>query len=303
MKKSASAAIIERLALENRRVLSDWRATLLLRRATAEISLHERRWSQAPRNVHDISPLLSQMVRRGEIKPLPRLPHLYEVTVPYARTGLVEEPEILMEVHPYAALSHLSALVFHDLTGELSKTIFAMIPADGTAGMLPPGTDAKDWKELTLIPARTPARILNRRVHWMRTTTDRYFGTEQYRPHGFPIRATTPERTLLDGLQQPELCGGVENVLRAWVLARDILDLDALTGYVDRLDIQVLRQRVGFILDELGLTHPTIERWRIHTNRGGSSKLLASAPYAPTFSESWDLSINVPVDVLREGAA
>jgi len=299
MPVTASFAIIEQLARAHRRVLADWRAAVLLRRASRRLSPHERRWTNVPASARAVHPLLEQMVQRGELRTIPDLSRMYEVTVPYVRDGVVEEVEILMEVHPYAALSHLSALVFHDLTDALPKGITAMIPSSGTAGLLPLDTEASDWEGLALAPARVPAAILGRPVHWLRTQGARYFGADVYRPHGYPVRATTMERTLLDGLLDPERCGGLQNVLRSWALARDLLDLDALVALVERFGVAVLRQRVGFVAEELGLAHPAIETWRARARRGGSSRLLGTAPYAPTYSERWNLSINAPIGALR----
>jgi len=174
-----------------------------------------------------------------------------------------------------------------------------MIPSSGTAGLLPLDTEVSDWEGLALAPARVPAAILGRPVHWLRTQGARYFGADVYRPHGYPVRATTMERTLLDGLLDPERCGGLQNVLRSWALARDLLDLDALVALVERFGVAVLRQRVGFVAEELGLAHPAIETWRARARRGGSSRLLGTAPYAPTYSERWNLSINAPIGALR----
>ena len=103
----------------------------------------------------------------------------------------------------------------------------------------------------------------------------------EYQPRGYPVRITTPERTLLDGLLQPQLSGGFENVLRACVAARDTLNLEALLHDVDRFGIGVLRQRVGYILEELGIHHPELYAWQAQAKRGGSSRLVASAPTRP----------------------
>lgn len=252
-------------------------------------------------SVIQIHPILRQMERRAEIRPIPSLKNIYRVTVPYARSGAVEENEILMEIHPYAALSHFSALVFHGLTDELPKVITTLVPTDGIGDMLPSGTTIDDWEGLTLIRGRRPAQILGQSVQWTGTKLARYFGVHEYRPRGYPIRVTTPERTLLDGLLQPAISGGVTNVLKAWATARDTLNLEMLIGYVDRFAINLLRQRVGFILDELELAHPALGAWQARANRGGSSKLSSSEPYASTFSERWNLSLNVPTDVLRDG--
>ncbi|MFN8513366.1 MAG: type IV toxin-antitoxin system AbiEi family antitoxin [Thermomicrobiales bacterium] len=254
-------------------------------------------------HVAEIYPLLRQMRQRGELKPIPGVTYVYQVVVPYATVRPVQEDEILMEVHPYAALAYLSALAFHHLTNELPQSIYALLPADGIGGMLPLGTDERDWKELALIPGRRVPKLLGHHVQWSRVGADKFHGVALYRPNGVPIRVTTPERTLLDGLQRPELSGGIENVLRAWDLARDMLDLDALVREVDQFAVQVLRQRVGYILEELGLTHPALSTWQRSAQRGGSSKLFGPAPYAPTYSERWSLSLNAPVDILHESRA
>lgn len=294
-------ALLEQLANEHRRVVSEWRALILLRRATFDLAPAERRWSRLPREPSDNSPLFRQMQRRGEITSMHGGDHLYEVTVPYARGAHIEEDEVLMEVHPFAALSHLSAFVFHGLTDDLPKGITAMVSLDGRGDLLPIGTEPRDWEGLPIVRGQMPARVLGRPVTWRQVKPERFFGIGVYAPRGYPVRVTTPERTLLDALQAPELSGGMENVLRAWALARDTLDLEVLVHAVDRFDIALLRQRTGFILDELGLSHPRIEEWRHVARRGGSSKLLASAPYSPEYSERWSLSLNAPIAALHNG--
>jgi predicted transcriptional regulator of viral defense system len=284
-------------------VLSDWRALILLRRATYELTSQERRWSHFPQDPHDLTPLFRQMQQRGEIKPIKGMRHLYEVTVPYARQGFIEEEEVLFELNPYAALSHLSALAFHGLTEELPKGITAVISVDGTGGQLPLGTEPRDWEGVSFPNGRTPAKILGRPATWTRVKPERFFGFAVYQPHGYSVRAMTPERSLIDGLREPEFCGGIANVLRAWVFARDTLDLEALVHQVDRFGVAVLRQRVGYVLEELGLPHPLLDEWHRQANRGGSSRLVASAPFVSEFSERWSLSLNGPIQILREDAA
>lgn len=296
--KTAAIAILEQLAAERRRVLSDWRALVLLRRATLATPASARRWEQFPTAVDEVHPILRRMVGRGEVQPIHGLRHVYEVTVPYARLAPLSEEEILMEAHPYAALSHLSALAFHGLTDMLAKELVAIAPTADIPGMYPPGTTAQDWLGLDLIPGRRVKQVLRRPVRWIHIKPERYFGIGHYQPHGYTILVTTPERTLLDALQSPEVSGGLDNVLEAWLLARDTLDVDALVHFVERFDINLLRQRAGFLLEELGLAHAALDRWQALAGRGGSSRLLASAPYASTFSERWNLSINAPVDIL-----
>lgn len=219
---------------------------------------------------------------------------------------MVTEYEALMEVHPYAVISHHSALLYHRLTDISPQKQTVIVPGFDDE-RIPPGTVMGDWESL---PYRyglgwEPKSILKWHMQWIRARPDRYFSFRSYQPSdrsGYAVQVTTPERTLVDVLQEPERGGGIENVLRGWARARDTLNLDVLIEIVEHFNINVLRQRVGFILDRMNLSHPSVEAWRAHAARGGSSRLLASAPYAPAYSERWNLSINTPAIALLESA-
>jgi predicted transcriptional regulator of viral defense system len=301
-KKTLGQALVEEMASENRRVVADWRALLLLRRATLHLPAEQRRWEKSPANLEETRSILRRLVKRGEFQhPEKGLAFLYEARAPYARTGVVSEDELLMEIHPYAALSHITALVFHGMTDELPKEFHVVLPSGGSGGILPPGTRTEDGEDGESAYGRTVDELFGKPVrwHWLSRGSS-LFGTAEYRPRGYPVRVTTPERTLLDGLLHPDWCGGGGKLLRAWVQVRDTLDLEALVELVEQFDVGLLRQRVGFILDELGLEHPRVAQWPAQARRGGSSKLVGSAPFASSYSEKWKLSINAPVDVLRE---
>jgi len=297
---NTATAILSQLATENRRVVSDWRALILLRRATLQIAPARRRWTALPDQVTQMHPLLKQMQRRGELAPIAHTRYLYAVTVPYAQTHTLtmDEHEILMELNPYAALCVLSALAFHNLTTDLPKVLHALVPARGTAGMLPPDTYPDDWEGIASVRGQRPDTIQRHPVQWITASPGRYFGVAEYRPSGYPVRVTTPERTLLDGLLSPEALGGLDTVLRAWRFARDTMNIETLVEYVAQFAVAVLRQRVGFVLEALGMRHPVLDQWQTAVQRGGNSKLLASAPYAPIYSERWALSLNAPLGAL-----
>jgi predicted transcriptional regulator of viral defense system len=303
-KKTFGRALVEEMAAEQRRVVGDWRALLLLRRATRRVPLEERRWSKAPSNVEEVRAILGRLVLNGEFQHPEELPFLYEVCAPYARTGVISEDELLMEVHPYAALSHITALVFHGMTDDFPQELHVILPTEGKGDLLPPGTRIEDWDgpwHAQHAHGRTVDTLFGKPVRWHRLPRgSSVFGTEEYRPRGYPVRVTTPERTLLDGLLHPEWCGGFEKVLLAWLRMRDTLDLEQVVKLVEQFNVAVLRQRVGFILEELGLEHPQVANWPEQAKRGGSSRLVGSAPFATKFSERWKLSINAPIDILHE---
>ncbi len=120
------------------------------------------------------------MRQRDEIKPIAEFAHLYEVTVPYARQGYVDEREVLFEIHPYAALSHLLALAFHGLTDEQPKGMFVTVSADTRGELLPIGTSPLDWEGIPRPGGRKPAKLLGRPIDWLTIKPERFFGFAEY---------------------------------------------------------------------------------------------------------------------------
>jgi predicted transcriptional regulator of viral defense system len=186
------------------------------------------------------------------------------------------------------------------MTEELPKEIHVSVPSDGASGLLPVGTKESDWVSSAFVRGHMAEVIADRPVHWHRLVSKRIFGTAEYDDRGFPVRVTTPERTLLDGLVHPEWCGGFMNVLKAWIAYRDLANVETIVQYVDQFGVAVLRQRAGFLLEQLHLSHPALAQWTKLARRGGSSKLNGGAAFAPSYSDRWQLSINAPLDPLLE---
>jgi predicted transcriptional regulator of viral defense system len=189
------------------------------------------------------------------------------------------------------------------MTEQLPKEIHASVPSDGAGGLLPVGTQESDWGGSALVRGHMADIIADRPVHWHRLVRGRVFGSAEYDNRGYPVRVTTPERTLLDGLVHPEWCGGFTNVLKAWAAYRDLANVETIVQYVNQFGIAVLRQRVGFLLERLHLAHPALAQWTLLARRGGSSKLNGGAAFASKYDERWQLSINAPLEPLSEEQA
>lgn len=106
-------------------------------------------------------------------------------------------------------------------------------------------------------------------------------------------RISKPARTLVDALDRPDLCGGINHVLDVW--------REQAPKYVskifDELETHhspIVKVRAGYILDEiLNVGDPRVSALRLYAQRGSSRKLDPDAPFASRFSENWMLSINV----------
>jgi len=293
--RTAAEVVVQALASESRYVVSDWRVLLILRRATFDLPGSERRWNVLPESTSDIGSVLRQMTRNSQLTALQDLPGLYRVTVPFARNRSLDEVEILMELNPFSALRHLSALNLHHLSDLLPKQIWAYTPRAVGGQILPHGTVSADWEDVIAPAPRTRATILRTPVSWRRLDPANWIGIREFSASGPPIFATTIERTLIDSLRYPDYSGGITNVLLAWQRASPRLDLNSIITLTDAMNMVVLRNRVGYALDRIGMTDPRIEAWAAAAVRGSSNKFVATEPFSAEHDPRWQMSINAPV--------
>ena len=239
------------------------------------------------------------MIKQKTLTPVEGVVGVYIIDVAYANLLEVSEEQIIQEANPWAVFGFLTAMTYHGLTDLVSREIYAITGKGAEhSGRLPLGTMPEDWTDEARLPsAKRPDRVRNVAVNWTRLGKEPGFGIQVAYSFGVPIYVTDVERTLLDALRMPNKSGGIAKVLRAWRSAEG-LDVGKLVSYADGYGNNVHRQRVGFLLEKLGKTHPRLDEWRHGLQRGGSVKLVASSPYAETYSENWNLSLNVPPSVL-----
>lgn len=303
MQTEQADILIQQLLADGRVVVSPWRALILLRRAARTIPRADRAW-RSPRTMAQVGRILRHMRQQGQLEPVEGHRGIFHLTVPEARTSWVDEHELLFELMPYAMLSHRSAMILHGLSNlrihDFVLTAARLRPDD----LFPLGTMQDEWRGIRLPDTHHPARIMRQPLTVRTVTTEHFFGHVEDDRWGAPMRVTSVERTLVDGLIAPNLCDGIDSVLEGWGIARYDLDLDVdrVVSIVERYDMTVLQQRVGFVLEQLGLDHPRLAQWQAESLRGGSSRLVPNEPYSSDFDPRWNLSINAPIGALEEAA-
>lgn len=296
MAKSLTRILEEGLAPEGRRIVSDWRAQVIWLRSFFQGSSSEA--AQA-RTLARTRALLNRMVENQELLVADEAVGLYQISSPYANKDPILDWEVLMEANPYCVVAFHSAMTFHRITEDFPTNLQVMIPS--VPDWLPVGLTDVDLEMQASIPAhsRRPSPLRGVFVDWHLIKHTK--GIREYHTFTYPIRVTTLERTLLDGLAHPEWCGGLESVFRCWAKALDLIKIPVLVDLVEEIDRPLLRQRAGFVMETLGLSHPNLEGWIKKSVAGGSSRLLGTAPFQREgFSERWKLSINAPISTLLE---
>ena len=202
--------------------------------------------------------------------------------------------DIVCLVDPTCYVSHLSAMQRWGLTDRNPGALLLTRPdrKAAQADLQKYMDDALYDDEENPFPLRVishPKRVRRRTVSVYETKT--YGAYIQNR--GSDVRVSTVGQTFLDTLQKPDLCGGMAHVLDVWREHAPTY-LDEIVAAVDKATSGLVKSRAGYIIEEfLGLDHSGIEPWKALGQRGSSRKLDPSKEFAPTFSETWMISLNV----------
>ena len=284
--------VLEYMAQERRIIAADWRFHVTYMRMA-------RAHGYVLPDTVKVNHLIKTLHAAHDIAPITGISGVYRITVPYASVLPSPQEVIIQEANPIAVFSNFTAVAYHDLTDQIPNAIH-LSHFRTSSSRLPLGTTPEDWIDIPEPRRRTPEAVDGTQIQWSQTKAEWDFGHVVGYVQGNPIYVTDLERTLLDILRFPDRSGGAIEVLRMWKRAASRLRLEVLIDYVGRFNQTLLRQRVGFILEQLQLTHPILQEWASNSVRGSSAKLIANFDFSPTYSERWNLSINVPDTILSE---
>ncbi len=213
------------------------------------------------------------------------------------RTRL-DADEIICTIDPFCYISHLSAMAYHDLTDRIPNKIFLSTPQRKVWQIFATERMKKDLNDdydlytasgLPQLKRCEEKKIGKTELHRLSSL---HLGAYKNVKHRH-IRVATIGCTFLDMLKNPELCGGINHVLKVYdENAEKYLRL--ITDEIEQKGSKIVKVRAGYIIEErLGIKNKIVENWVQFAQRGGSRKLDASTEYVPVWSDKWCLSINV----------
>lgn len=273
-------------------------------------------------------------MRKNHQKPLKTLGPLASLLV----TTLHEQSQLLFGIRDVrkttgladgSARSFVRSLVERGLVTRLKPGLFVLVPfelgreteymghpwlvakalAGGKDYYLSHGTAMEAHQMVTqpqlvvYVTAINPLRsrsIMGTEFRFILGKRKQFFGIEEHWvTKQEKVRVSDPDRTIIDGLKQPEYCGGITEVAKGLWMQRERVNSERLVAYAIRLGIGAVIRRLGFLLElyEIG-TEKTMEALRDHL----TSTYVPLDPVLPKQGKHlhrWRLHLNVEPEELR----
>lgn len=142
--------------------------------------------------------------------------------------------------------------------------------------------------------------VLGTEFRFIRCKPEHFFGTtDHWVNKQEKVTVSDLERTVLDGLRQPEYCGGVTEVAKGLWIRRADVKVERLVEYALRLNVGAVMRRLGFLLEVYDLG-TVAERERLREHAGGTYSLLDPImPPQGKHTSRWHLRLNVNPDEFR----
>ena len=224
---------------------------------------------------------LYHLRRNDWVVPLRRGLYALSSTVPGVSD--VHEFEVAMSLVDPAAISHWSALHFHGLTEQVPREMFVLTTTESSIPRV-------RRTEARLPEGGYPVGDVTYRFVQIRP--ERFFGTQRVWAGDARVSITDVERTLLDGLAMPRHCGDFAEVLHAFQVGMDGLDIERIARYASRLDAASVK-RLGWVLEYHGAASPSIDQLASLPVRG-YRMLDPTGPRRGPCNSRWMVQENLP---------
>ena len=208
---------------------------------------------------------------------------LYALSATVPGMTSVHEFEIAMALAARAAISHWSALHHHGLTEQAPRKVFVLTTADTAV----PQTRGKKGGR-----THRGIKVGATTYQFIRVTPERFFGIEKTWVGEARVTITDPERTLLDGLMMPQYCGDFAEVLHAFEVRGDDLDVKRIVDYALKLDTATAK-RLGWVLERQGVDPARFEPL-LSAPIKGYRALDPSGPRKGPCNRRWMIQENLP---------
>ncbi|MBI4981479.1 hypothetical protein HZC30_08070 [Candidatus Woesearchaeota archaeon] len=129
-------------------------------------------------------------------------------------------------------ISYGSALNYHGFSEQLLREVFVAINK-----------------------AKKPVTLIDSKITFIHLKNEKFFGIEKIKVKEKEVEIADKEKTIIDCLEKPQYCGGIEEVARAIYFNFEELDLNQLIEYGKKMNNSCVLKRLGYLLEKLkGIT-------------------------------------------------
>jgi len=148
--------------------------------------------------------------------------------------------------------------------------------------------------------ATRPRTVLGTEFRFVRCKSEDMFGiVELWVTKTERVRVSDIERTVLDGLKQPDHCGRFSEVAKGFWMRQDAISVPRLVDYALRLGVGAVVRRLGFMLETFEVDVPAeIERLRAELT-ATYAMLDPLMPAEGPWHARWRVHVNVEPEELR----
>ena|SRR3990167_4045807 len=140
-----------------------------------------------------------------------------------------------------------------------------------------------------------PKMILGTEFRFVRCKINDLFGIEEmWIDKNEKIAVSDLERTLIDGLKQPEYCGGLIEVAKAFSIKHDAIDPQKIIDYAMKLGVGAVNRRLGYLMELYGIGARIHWEFLQKTLTATYQLLDPELPAEGHYTAKWRLRLNIP---------
>jgi len=172
-------------------------------------------------------------------------------------------------------IGYWSALNHHGLTEQTPSSVYIVTPK-----------------------RRNSRKLLDINFKFVTINPRKMFGIEETIIENYKVNISSPEKTIVDCLDHPEHCGGIEELAKALFFSKDEINLKKLMKYVKKIGNTTVIKRLGYMTEVFG--------WKDYVDllssfklKSGYSHLDPGSPIKGRIKEKWKLHVNVKIEPKR----
>jgi predicted transcriptional regulator of viral defense system len=223
----------------------------------------------------NLNKFLYRLKKEGWIIPIKK--GAYALSPILTGSNPIHEFELAMALSQPAAISHWSAMHYHHITDQIPRMTFVLI------------TTVTRSPRISHKQSETPFDLTS--YHLTRINPGLFFGIQKVWIGEVAVCITDLERTLLDGLANPQYCGGFLEVLNAFKLSLNQIEISKIIDYALKLNVAIAK-RLGWVLQHQGIEMASLKKL-IELPIKGYRKLDASLPPNGKYNQQWMVQENI----------